>query len=224
MKIEDFFRNIYVQTKVVDSGDRKIVLKCYNSSTSFKWYFISPAFRSYPYTSSPLERMSREINFFTYKWTNIIVPKIIDFDLDSMCLYREYLEGREVSKSEDYFELGHSLKYIHSKGFALGDTKVENFLIPPDNKIITVIDAEQSIETDSVSHFAWDLLVTIFSISYKFIKNPQLFYEVINSFLDGYDPIKEEAKEIFDIKYISLISLIPLFNYSYLRKAIERFL
>jgi len=222
MKLEDFFRGFYAQTRLIKVDDRNIVVKCYSSSTSFKWYLISPAFRRYPYTSDPIERMNREINFFTYNWEeNIKVPKIIDFDFDTLCIYREFLDGEEINTTQHFEELGKALKYIHHKGFALGDTKVENFLY---NSSINVIDAEQSIETKNISYFAWDLLVLTFSISYKFLKDPHIFYLNLNSLLDGYSLSKEIAKEMINISNIPLLTLIPLTHYNYFRKAVEKFL
>ena len=222
MKLEDFFRGFYTQTRLIRVDDRNIVVKCYSSSTSFKWYLISPAFRRYPYTSDPVERMNREINFFTYNWENgIKVPKIIDFDFDTLCIYREFVDGEEINTPEHFEELGKALKYIHSKGFALGDTKVENFLY---NSSINVIDAEQSIETKNNSYFAWDLLVLTFSIAYKFLKDPNTFYLSLNSLLEGYSLDKEVAKEMTNISNIQLLTLIPFTHYNYFRKAVEKFL
>jgi len=222
MKLEDFFRGFYVQTRVINVDGRNIVAKCYSSSTSFKWYLISPAFRRYPYTSDPLERMNREINFLTYNWdSNVKVPKVIDFDFDTLCIYREFVDGEEISSALHFRELGKALKYIHEKGFVLGDTKTENFLF---NSDINVIDAEQSIETKNISYFAWDLLVLTFSMAYRFLKDPQTFYSNLLSLLDGYSATKEIIKELTNVTNIPLLTLIPFMHYNYFKKAVEKFL
>ena len=222
MKLEDFFRGFYTQTRVIKVDGRNIVVKCYSSSTSFKWYLISPAFRRYPYTSNPVERMNREINFLTYNWGDTIkVPKLIDFDFDTLCIYREFVDGEEINTTLHFSELGKALRYIHDKGFALGDTKIENFLF---NSNISVIDAEQSIETENISYFAWDLLVLTFSMAYKFLKDPQTFYLNLLSLLDGYSISKEMASELTNISNIPLLTLIPFTHYNYFKKAVEKFL
>ena len=222
MKLEDFFRGFYAQTRLLKVDDRSIVIKCYSSSTSFKWYLISPAFRRYPYTSDPMERMNREINFLTYNWdSNIKVPKIIDFDFDTLCIYREFVNGEDIHSTLHFYELGKALRHIHDKKFALGDTKIENFLF---NKGINVIDAEQSIETKNISYFAWDLLVLIFSMTYKFLRDPSTFYLNLLSLLDGYSINKEIAKELVNIVNVPLLTLIPFTHYNYFKKAVEKFL
>lgn len=222
MKLEDFFRDIYTQTKVVVEEDRKIVIKCYNSSTSFKWYFISPSFRNYPYTSDPLERMNREINFFTYKWRDIKTPKIIDFDLDQTCLYREYVEGEEIKEVEHVEKLGKALKSIHEEGFVMGDTKVENFVIS-DGKV-TVIDAEQAINSIDISYRSWDLLVLSFSLAYVYLKDPLTFGKAINSLFSSYGLSKKEAEELLGLKSIGLVSLMPFLHFTTFRKVVEKYL
>ncbi|BFH74402.1 hypothetical protein SJAV_23460 [Sulfurisphaera javensis] len=222
MKLEDFFRGLYSQTRLIDIDDRRVVVKCYSSSTSFKWYLISPAFRRYPYTSDPLERMNREINFFTFNWRDKIkVPNIIDFDVKTLCLYRNFIDGNEIVQKEQFRELGDALRYIHEKNFALGDTKIENFVY---NEKISVIDAEQSIQTSNISYFAWDLLVLAFSMSYKFIKDPYLFYENYDAVLEGYALNKEIAKELLNFNNLPILTLIPFTHYNYFKKVVEKFL
>ena len=222
MKLEDFFRGFYIQTRLLKVDDRSVVVKCYSSSTSFKWYLISPAFRRYPYTSDPIERMNREINFLTYNWgERIKVPRLLDFDYETLCIYREFIEGEEIYSTLHFIELGKALRYIHDEGFALGDTKIENFIY---NSVINVIDAEQSIETRNTSYFAWDLLVLTFSMAYKFLKDPHTFYLNLVSLLDGYSIDKEIAKELTNISNIPLLTLIPFTHYNYFRKAVEKFL
>ncbi|BAB66448.1 hypothetical protein [Sulfurisphaera tokodaii] len=222
MKLEDFFKGFYIQTRLIDVDNRKIVVKCYSSSSSFKWYLISPAFRGFPYTSNPLERMNREINFFTYNWGDELkVPKVIDFDEETICMYREFIDGEEISDLEQFEELGRAINLIHKRNFALGDTKLENFLY---NKKVYVIDAEQAIQTSNTSYFSWDLLVLAFSMSYKFLKDPQLFYLNYIKILEGYSPNKEIVKELLNFNNLPLLSLIPFTHYNYFKKAVEKFL
>ncbi|MDT7875535.1 lipopolysaccharide core heptose(II) kinase RfaY [Sulfolobaceae archaeon RB850M] len=222
MKLEDFFKHIYIQTKIVRVDDRQIVMKCYNSSSSFKWYFISPLFRNYPYTSDPKERMDRELDFFTYRWSKINVPKVIDFDYDNLCLYREFIEGNEIIDEDQFEKLGESIRYIHDNNYVLGDTKLENFIVKEGK--ISVIDAEQAIRSNNNSYMAWDLLVLFFSLSYNYLNDPKKFSTTIERILYGYNPSKEITKELMSIKAVNLLSLIPFFHYNNFRKVIEKFL
>ncbi|BCU70789.1 hypothetical protein [Stygiolobus caldivivus] len=222
MRLEDFFRDIYVQTKIVAVEDKKLVMKCYNSSTSFKWYFISPSFRNYPYSSDPRERMNREINFLTYRWDSIKTPRIIDFDLEQTCLYREFIDGEEIKEIEQFEKLGKAIKYIHEQGFVMGDTKLENFIVSEGR--ITVIDAEQAITSNDISYRSWDLLVLSFSIAYTFIKDPLMFGKAIDSVYSSYGLSKNQAEELLGLRSIGLISLIPFLHFSTFRKVIEKYL
>jgi len=222
MRLEDFFKDIYVQTKIVTVENQKLVMKCYNSSTSFKWYFISPSFRNYPYSSNPEERMNRELNFFTHRWREIITPKVIDFDMEQTCVYREFLEGEEIRNLDHFEKLGKALRHIHNEGFVMGDTKLENFITVQGK--IAVIDAEQAIISTDISLRSWDLLVLSFSTAYTFIKDPLTFGKAIETLFSNYELPKEQAEELLGIKAIGLISLMPFLHFSTFRKVVEKYL
>ncbi|AWR97700.1 serine/threonine protein kinase [Acidianus sulfidivorans JP7] len=217
MKIEDLIKNTYLQTKIIEVDGNKFAMKCYALNASIKWYFISSFFRSYPYASSYRTRMDREIDFFTTRWEEIGVPKIIDIDYDNSCVIREFIDGDQIN-IRHFAKLGESLRYIHDKGFALGDTKLENFIFKS-NKIY-VIDAEQAIKTKEISYYAWDVLVFLLFTSFKYFNELKTFTTIVKEFLQAYNITKEEASAMFGIKNLNLLSMFPPMHLNIIKKII----
>ncbi|AWR94896.1 serine/threonine protein kinase [Acidianus brierleyi] len=221
MNIENIFRTFYTQSKIVRYDGNKYVKKCYGSNVSLKWFFITPLFRSYPYVADPNERMRREIDFLTNPWKGISVPRLIDFDFSENCIVREFIEGKIPATIQDFKLLGKTLRNIHDSGFAMGDTKFENFLI---NDSVYVIDAEQAIKTDSKEYRAWDLAVFVLFLSYKFLYEIGEYENILREFLISYSPTKEELLYINNLKNIALLSLFPPLHLNILKKTIGELL
>ncbi|BDC19789.1 serine/threonine protein kinase [Acidianus sp. HS-5] len=215
MKLEDVIKSLYLQSKLVKLEEKEIVIKCYSTSAGIKWYFISSFFKSYPYASDPKERMNREIDFFTRSWKEIGTPKIIDMDYDTNCIMRDYIKGRPIEREEDFAMLGKAFKTIHESGIALGDTKIENFII---NEKIYIIDAEQAIETNDEKYFAWDILVFLLFLSYKYINDLKNFEKMTKVFLDSYNPTQREVSHILNIENIGLLTLFPPMSLNFIKK------
>ncbi|ABP95763.1 MULTISPECIES: serine/threonine protein kinase [Metallosphaera] len=220
MKIEDAIRVLYAQTKVLETQGQKYVVKCYDSSVALKWYFISSMFRPFPYVANPLTRMSREMEFMTYPWKNLKVPKIIDFDIKEKCVIREFIEGKIPEEENDFINLGVVLREIHDNGFVMGDTKFENFLI---NDSIYVIDAEEAIMSDEPELRAWDILVYFLFVAYKYIQDLKGFENIVHGFLDLYKPSREVALNAMSLRNVQLLSLFPPIHLGILRKIISEF-
>ncbi len=221
MRLDEFLRGVSAQSKVVKVEDGKYVRKCYGSSVSLKWYFIVSIFKSYPFVGDPRERMGREIEFFTYNWSEVKVPKIVDFDYDEACLLREFVDGRTPTSAEDVKKIGRALRHIHDSGFVMGDTKVENFLV---NDYVYVIDAEQSIRSDSEEYKGWDLAVFLLFLSYKFLYDLKGFENSVKSFLLAYEPDKKELLSINGLKNVALLSLFPPMQLTVVKKVIGELL
>ncbi|MFP3203934.1 MAG: serine/threonine protein kinase [Metallosphaera yellowstonensis] len=220
MNIENVLRSLYLQSKVIEDGGKKYVVKCYGSNVGLKWYFISSVFRSFPYVASPKARMSREIDFMTYTWKKVRVPTIVDLDTDEKCIVREYIDGRIPNSVEDFVEVAHVLREIHEEDFALGDTKYENFLI---NNGVWVIDAEEAVRTQENELKAWDLLVYFLFISYKFIQDVRSFERVVKEFLSIYVPDREVVLKALSLRNVQLLSMFPPLHLTILRKAMSEF-
>ncbi|QKQ99295.1 serine/threonine protein kinase [Metallosphaera tengchongensis] len=220
MKLDEVLRLLYSQSRVMKNEGQRYVVKCYGSSVGLKWYFISSAFRTFPYVASPETRMRRELEFLTYPWTEIKVPRLIDFDLEEKCIVREYIEGNLPESPESISTLGKVIRYIHDNSFVLGDTKLENFLVA-DN--IYVIDAEEAIVSDDLTLKAWDILVFALFISYKYIQDLKLFEKTMQDFLRFYNPSHEVALNIMSVRNFQLLSLFPPIHLNIMRKIISEF-
>jgi tRNA A-37 threonylcarbamoyl transferase component Bud32 len=217
MKFEDVIKSLYLQSKLIKLEEKEYVIKCYSTSAGIKWYFISSFFKSYPYASSPRERMNREIDFFTRKWSEIGTPKIIDMDYETNCIMRDYIKGRSIETEEDFLMLGKAFKIIHENGLSLGDTKIENFIV---NEKIYVIDAEQAIQTKEEKYFAWDILVFLLFLSYKYINDLKNFEKMSRAFLNSYKPTQKEISYILDIRNINVLTLFPPMALNLIKKII----
>ncbi|EZQ06894.1 serine/threonine protein kinase [Candidatus Acidianus copahuensis] len=215
-------KSFYWQSKIVKIGDSKYVLKCYSANAGIKWYFISSLFsRSYPYSADPLLRMRREVDFLTFPWKKITVPKLIDIDYYTNCIIREFSEGREPSTTDDFYGIGYGLRAIHDNEFVMGDTKLENFLLS--NEKTSVIDAEQAIKSNNVEYKSWDILVFSLFLAYKYMNDLKGFDEMMLSFLRGYGPSSEITKNIISLRNLNLLSFFPAFHLNNLKKLIHNF-
>ncbi|BBG23922.1 hypothetical protein [Sulfuracidifex tepidarius] len=215
--------SLYTQSRIEYRDGRKIVSKCYSSVFGIKWFLISRMFYTFPYASQPLERMGREIEFFTFRWKDIGVPKIIDMDYDRVCLFREFIDGKEVDKDRKSFELiGNALRKIHEAGFVMGDTKLSNFMIKEDK--VFVIDAEQAIRSSSKDYIAWDILVFFLFSSFAFVNEVKDYRDCIRSFVTGYGIDGEIAMKITDIKNVPLLALFSPLHLIEIKKISAEFL
>ena len=214
-----FIGQITSQVVIKREDGVPVVLKCYETGSSLKWFILSPMFRtSYPYVVSPLERMRRELDFFFNDWETFRVPRVIDFDLKKKCVKREYLDARPLERPEDFELVGVALNEIHGKGYLMGDTKPQNYLIKGDT--IYVIDAEQVIRCNSLRLRAWDLVVLFFFTSYLFINSYERFKEAVDYFKKGYPKINDIVHYIFDYHNLGLLSMIPAPFLMHLRRSL----
>jgi len=213
---------IVSQAEVVEKSGVKYVLKKFTGETSFKWFPLSTFLGFvYPFTYDPLERLERELSFFSKKW-GFKTPKIVEVDKENHRILREYVEGRALDIDTDADKLGRVLGEVHREGWALGDVKLTNFLIGNDNSIY-VIDAEQAISEAETQHMAWDLYLVLLMVSYVYIKSPSKFEEFLEDFLSSHDHVCgcEEIYEEFNTpKLQSLLILFPLSHLLKLAKII----
>lgn len=137
-----------------------------------------------------------------------------------MCLFREFVEGREVTNDKkDFRLLGYVMKEIHEKGFVMGDTKPSNFMIS--GETVFVIDAEQSTRNSSSEYKAWDILVLTLFSSFLFINEVVDFREAVREFLSSYELNREIALKLTGVKNAPLLALFLLHIYWSLRRSAQ---
>jgi len=174
-----YLDSFFSQTRVVEVNGVKRVVKNYRSEPGLiKWFLIRASgvvTRVYPYTLDPAARMKREVEFMTNPKCPVKRPRVIEADWNEMVVVREYVEGRHIDPANpaEYSSIGRTLAELHTAGFALGDSKIYNFIITPGGSIY-VVDGEQAIETSDTSYMYWDLIVFTITSTYVLIEKQPL--------------------------------------------------
>ena len=203
------------QAEIFEVSGRRYVRKRYDKEIGiFKWLPPSLMLKDlYPFTLNPKERLLRELNFFSNKWSKFYVPKIVSYDLSKLELVREYVDGSALTfrYSHEAEALGIVLGEIHSKNYALGDLKPTNFIIK-DSKIY-IIDAEQAITNASLNIKCWDIVCLSLFASYVNLFNIDKFKDFMLKLLKSYVAFSngfEILKYIQERYFNPLALLIPL--------------
>ncbi len=158
------------------------VVKKYSTWRGLKWLPAKLLLPFYPYALSPSERVAREAMFLT---SDLPTPKLIAVGRDF--IIREYLEG-EVLGPEPAL-VADALDFVHSRCWALGDAKYDNFLLKGNR--IFYIDGEQAVRTCDPLKQSADLVVaSVFLFLAKGCK-------AVTEFLDEYprEDVKRELKK-----------------------------
>ena len=138
------------QTQIYKLNGKKLVIKNYKKETGIlKWLVINATnltINIYPFAFQPLKRLERECFFFKEAPKIFSKPKIYLTDFVKLKLVREYVEGVSYSSILDEAEfrkLGNRLCRLHLEGWALGDSKISNFVSR--GRGIYIVDAEEAI-------------------------------------------------------------------------------
>lgn len=201
------------QTKVIESGEGKYVVKSFTGEkSSLKWFPVSTLLSSiYPFVYSPKERLERELRFFNVEWRSFRTPRIIEVDADNYTVKREYIHGRPLDMSLDAQKLGAAMGEVHEKRWALGDTKPTNFLVGEDG-MLYVIDAEQAVPNAEKHHIAWDLYLIFLTSSYVYVSSVRSFNEFIKNFISSHSNLcrcEEAYDELISARFGGLLILLP---------------
>lgn len=230
--IIDSINRFFGQVEIVEVGGRVYVKKKYTKELGvIKWFIIkslSIPVNMYPFVFSPRERMKRELSFFDYMYGKIKVPRVVEVNWDELYIVREYVNGRMLSLkfNEHIWGLTGSLLYkIHSEDYALGDSKISNFLVSEDENTVYVIDAEQAIKTSLSIHKKWDIVVLLATLIHiyvadmmtTFVIREEEFRSKIERFLKFY--VDSGGVDVLDgirkdVKSKTLVHLLIPFPYN----------
>ncbi len=203
----DMLDDFLSQSKPLTVNSEKYILKTYSKEVGIlKWFAISAAswiINAYPYTSSPIERMKREIGFLKSDIKGVNKPRLYIIDWSSNAIIREYVEGETIDPvvKSVHGDVAAVIARIHNHGIILGDTKYFNFLKTRSGEIY-IIDAEQAIKSGNTQYMAWDIVVYLITIMYKLINistihKPRRYREYIEYFLEEYMSEKKDYMEVF---------------------------
>ncbi len=230
----DILDELFSQTQVIMINGVKYALKKYDRTPGLlKWFIIKSAslpLTLFPFTFVPRERLERESVFLRELAGKIPVPRPILIDWGEIKLVREFIEGEKFVPGLDeknYRDVAWAIRSIHDYGYALGDTKFQNFIIS--GKRVYFIDAEQAIKSRNKVHHAWDLFIFLVTTTIKLITdNPfldiyvytDIMQSIIDYYLAGDHELWEEMKKIYNRKIFGGLAgvLVPLpYNFRLLK-------
>ncbi len=197
------------QVYLKEENGVKTVIKRYNDYESLKWWVV-PLITNifYPMTSSPESRLERELELYNEKIDGVNLPKIINCNKDSLTLEREYIEGRAPYKETKL--LGDLLYHIHSHGYVLGDTKIDNFILNKEDKKVYLVDLEQIYKSDDDRLRAWDIDLLFSSLSYNL--NIIEYKKAVREFKSAYLLWDKVSKYTMDARNAAVLLIMPLPN------------
>lgn len=209
------------QARIVMVNGKLYVEKTYNVEPGvMKWYLIAAsnfAFGVYPFKLKPLERLEREVTFLTSKNTCFEKPDIVIVDYMNLKVIREYVRGETYNFSAPppvHYSIGRELGKCHEAGWALGDTKISNFIY--DDGRIYVVDAEQAVNDGKPEYYAWDLLILASTLSidgyaktFRIEDRERVFGSILRGYLDGNTKGLEVLSVLRDQMKILVYLLVP---------------
>jgi tRNA A-37 threonylcarbamoyl transferase component Bud32 len=189
-----------------------IVVKRFRDFRFVKWALLNVwTLPAKFFKISPLERLHREYNaVLKLKEVGLHTPEIISMVANSRILVTRFIEGVNLSKVIDnvlngieteiqsVYLFGKTLRFVHDRKYALGDTKPNNIILA--GKKIFLTDLEQADENGDQS---WDIAEFLY-YSNKLSLNLQAAKKVTESFLDGYleHGITNIIRKALNTKYI----------------------
>ncbi|MBE5729471.1 hypothetical protein IG206_01585 [Candidatus Parvarchaeota archaeon] len=187
----------------------KTVIKRYNDYSSFKWQIVPLiANTSYPMTSSPESRLERELELYNEKIEGVNLPKIIRYNKEDLTLEKEYIEGNPPYKETKL--LGELMYNLHSHGYVLGDSKIDNFILNEKDKKVYLIDSEQVYKSNDDRLKAWDIDLLFSSLSYNL--NIIDYRKAIREFKSTYFLWDGVSRYTIDTRNAAVLLPMPLPN------------
>ncbi|MEM2009316.1 MAG: serine/threonine protein kinase [Thermosphaera sp.] len=164
LSILEYLDEFSSQIEIHEVQGKKLVVKKYKKETGIlKWLLINASNLSiniYPFAFQPFKRLEREVCFYKDGSKSFKKPVLYLVDFLNLSMVREYVDGLpfpKINNEDEFLKLGAHLNQLHGEGWALGDSKISNFILSRDS--IYLIDSEQAIRTDNIQHYVWDLIV-----------------------------------------------------------------
>jgi len=196
--------NPFYGIKIVEIEGKKFVIKSFKGKSELKWYMLGIAGRPIkPFEMNPIKRMYNEFTgSLLLRNSGVKVQTIHAISVRKKALVKTFVQGKSLldtvksfsGKDEELIileEVARTFREMHDLGYAMGDSKPENFLNTEDG--IYVIDLEQFKEKANVEDKGWDIAEYIY-YSLFFIKDERLVNLFIESFKKGYG----ESKEVYE--------------------------
>jgi len=201
-EIGGILNDVYLINLKDDSQERKIIVKRFMDWQNFKWFSLALwTLGTRSFAVHGRFRLEKEyaLNKFLHS-KGISVPRILHVSLRERLIFREYVEGEEVTevvkrifkaerKSEVARELeiirevGRKMACIHELNVSLGDTKPENILIS--NGEVLFLDLEQASRNGNQP---WDIAEFLYYAGHyaSLITNIRTVTWLTQAFIKGY--------------------------------------
>jgi Kae1-associated kinase Bud32 len=156
--------------------EKKVLVKRFKDWSGFKWFPLSLwSLGARTFAVLGRSRLARECAISEFlRCEGINVPKILHVSHNERLVFMEFIEGEDLSKTirnislgakkeegaelAKIAQLGEIFAKVHSLGITLGDTKPENVIVDPNDRIY-LLDFEQASHDGEK---AWDLAVFLY--------------------------------------------------------------
>jgi Kae1-associated kinase Bud32 len=169
--------DVYLIKAYPNGEEKKVLVKRFKDWSGFKWFPLSLwSFGARTFAVLGRSRLARECTISDFlRCEGFNVPKILHVSHSERLVFMEYIEGENLSnaikriataksRKEAKEELtkitrvGEVFAQVHSLNVTLGDTKPENVIVDPDDKIY-LLDFEQASHDGDK---AWDVAVFLY--------------------------------------------------------------
>jgi tRNA A-37 threonylcarbamoyl transferase component Bud32 len=201
--IGGILNDVYLITSLSVDKEKKIVVKRYRDWSGFKWFPLSLwslGVRNISVIGR--SRLAKECEINNFLGDNSFnVPKIFHVSHKNRLIFMDYIEGNDLSLLIKKFtkskrtqknsvilstikKVGKLFAKIHSMNVTLGDTKPENIIIDPADRIFFLDFEQASFGGDK----SWDLAVFLYFLGHYISPfcDKTLVLSLVNSFLSGY--------------------------------------
>jgi len=169
--------DLYLIKAYPNGVEKKVLVKRFKDWSGFKWFPLSLwSFGARNFAVLGRSRLAKECAISEFlRCQGFNVPKILYVNHSERLVFMEYIEGENLSsaikriataKSREKAEkdlakitrVGEAFAKVHSFNVTLGDTKPENVIVDPDDKIY-LLDFEQASHDGDK---AWDVAVFLY--------------------------------------------------------------
>ncbi len=194
--------DVYLIRATMAEGEKKVLVKRFKNLSSMKWFPLSIwSIGARSFALIGRSRLEREcaINDLLGK-AGINVPKILHVSANERLVFMDFLEGENLSyaikriaaaHANDNYEkdlalvaqVGQTYAKVHALDVALGDTKPENSMVDPQDKIY-LLDFEQATRNGDK---AWDLACFLYYCGhYMPLNGEHKAEQITKAFITGY--------------------------------------
>ena len=195
--------DVYLIKAYPRGEEKKVLVKRFKDWSGFKWFPLSLwSFGARSFAVLGRSRLARECTISELlRSEGFNVPKILHVSHSKRLVFMEYIEGENLSKaikrianatSEKEVEkdlskitrVGEVFAQVHALNVTLGDTKPENVIVAPDDKIY-LLDFEQASHAGDK---AWDIAVFLYYSGHylqPLFSNGKA-QSIANAFVSGY--------------------------------------